>query len=1335
MKIVSCISFKKCMIVGMLVVISMLSLNGQVAINTDGSIPNTSSMLDVSSTSSGILIPRMTSVQRDAISSPITGLLIYQSDNTPGFYFYNGSSWVVVGADAININSLSDGLSDGNSLFLGVGSGENDDATTNYNTGTGVYALKEVTSGDYNSAFGTEALQSITTGTYNVGFGRASMYQNITGNYNVALGANAGFSLTGSGNILIGYNAGFNETAINNKLFIHNSHSATPLVYGEFDNTLLRINGTLDINNAYQLPTADGTNGQTLKTNGSGSLSWSNDTGATSINDLTDAATDNNSLFLGVDAGSNDDGTTNFNSGTGVWSLKEVTSGSYNSAFGTIALQQLTTGSQNTAIGTGALNSVTTGSNNIAIGTNTGQNVTGSGNIFIGNEAAKTQTNISNKLFIDNSDTVAPLIYGDFDNNIVKINHNLELGSDSTGSSFKLYEPDTAGIQYSIFKTQPQQNDITYILPSQTGTTDMVLKHGSGDTLIWGDDAGATSINDLSDGKTGTNCVFLGSGAGNYNSAYSNTAIGYRSLYENTSGNDNTSIGRSSLASNTSANSNTAIGAYTLTNNTGNDNTAVGTGSLGNNTTGIDNTSIGSKSMTFNTGGWRNTAIGAFSLDSNSTGAENTSVGRYSLKSNTTASNNTCVGSEALVNNTTGEQNTGMGRWVLKQNKDGSENTAFGAYAGYNTIGDGNVFLGFNSGSNEYGSDKLYIENSGSSSPLIYGEFDIDLLRINGTLDINNAYQLPTVDGNTGQTLKTNGSGILSWSDDNMVVGIDDLSDGNIDSTSIFLGSGAGSNNSGNNNMNLGVGFNAISSITTGYENTAIGFEALKTSNTGYRNLALGVKAMYSTTNGFDNVALGVNAGYYTTGSSNVFIGANAGYNEAGSNKLYIENSNSSTPLIYGEFDNNLVRINGDIEVTGGFTGFAINDLEDGKTGGNSVFLGISSGANDDGSNNNNVAVGDSSLNSNTSGSNNTVIGMEALYSNISGAGNIAIGHQSGYNETGSNNTVIGMEALYSNISGAGNIAIGHQAGYNETGSNKLYIENSTSNTPLIYGEFDNDLLRINGTLDINNAYQLPTSDGSNQQIMKTNGSGVIAWAELNINELTDAKTVGYSVFLGENSGSSDDGNENKNTGVGYYSLSGNVSGDYNIAVGFEAGPASGYTNLNNTGAFGYKTYVTADNYFRMGNSSVISIGGQVGWSTYSDGRFKRNVQQNVPGLDFILKLNPVSYNWDIQKLDRFMGASEGTESREHMLEARKQQEAKVYTGFVAQDVEKAAQEAGYDFSGVETPPNENTPYSIRYSEFVVPLVKAVQEQQEMIDLLKKQNEMLIKRIENLEGK
>jgi hypothetical protein len=68
-------------------------LNAQnVAINTDGSTPDNSAMLDIKSTDKGLLIPRMAQANRPA--TPATGLLIYQTDNTPGFYYYNGTAWV-----------------------------------------------------------------------------------------------------------------------------------------------------------------------------------------------------------------------------------------------------------------------------------------------------------------------------------------------------------------------------------------------------------------------------------------------------------------------------------------------------------------------------------------------------------------------------------------------------------------------------------------------------------------------------------------------------------------------------------------------------------------------------------------------------------------------------------------------------------------------------------------------------------------------------------------------------------------------------------------------------------------------------------------------------------------------------------------------------------------------------------------------------------------------------------------------------------------------------------------------------------------------------------------
>ena len=70
-------------------------MNAQsVAINTNGDTANKSAILDVSSTSKGVLIPRMTMTERNAIASPAESLLVFQTDNSPGYYYFDGVSWV-----------------------------------------------------------------------------------------------------------------------------------------------------------------------------------------------------------------------------------------------------------------------------------------------------------------------------------------------------------------------------------------------------------------------------------------------------------------------------------------------------------------------------------------------------------------------------------------------------------------------------------------------------------------------------------------------------------------------------------------------------------------------------------------------------------------------------------------------------------------------------------------------------------------------------------------------------------------------------------------------------------------------------------------------------------------------------------------------------------------------------------------------------------------------------------------------------------------------------------------------------------------------------------------
>jgi Chaperone of endosialidase len=114
-------------------------------------------------------------------------------------------------------------------------------------------------------------------------------------------------------------------------------------------------------------------------------------------------------------------------------------------------------------------------------------------------------------------------------------------------------------------------------------------------------------------------------------------------------------------------------------------------------------------------------------------------------------------------------------------------------------------------------------------------------------------------------------------------------------------------------------------------------------------------------------------------------------------------------------------------------------------------------------SGNSNTAIGAGAMNFINTGSNNTSVGTRSMFYVRAGSENVALGDFSMFfNQNGNRNIAIGSYALQANVSGTGNVAIGYNAGFSETGSDKLYIENSNSTTPLIYGEFNNDLFRLN---------------------------------------------------------------------------------------------------------------------------------------------------------------------------------------------------------------------------------------------------------------------------------
>ena len=226
------------------------------------------------------------------------------------------------------------------------------------------------------------------------------------------------------------------------------------------------------------------------------------------------------------------------------------------------------------------------------------------------------------------------------------------------------------------------------------------------------------------------------------------------------------------------------------------------------------------------------------------------------------------------------------------------------------------------------------------------------------------------------------------------------------------------------------------------------------------------------------------------------------------------------------------------------------------------------------------------------------------------------------------------------------------------------------------------------------------------------------------------------------------------NTAVGFNALFNNKTGIQNTALGREAGELSenvdnstfiGFQadatqdNLSNVMALGYASRVSANNHVVVGNAGVTSIGGSVPWTVVSDGNFKADVREDVGGLAFIKQLRPVSYRLDAEKLSTFFrenreGESFNTSQGEVGYESALSEKGRIrYSGFIAQEVEQAAQAAGYDFSAIDRPSNDNDTYGLRYSMFTVPLVKAVQELSEENESLKEELQDQERRLVELE--
>lgn len=270
-----------------------------------------------------------------------------------------------------------------------------------------------------------------------------------------------------------------------------------------------------------------------------------------------------------------------------------------------------------------------------------------------------------------------------------------------------------------------------------------------------------------------------------------------------------------------------------------------------------------------------------------------------------------------------------------------------------------------------------------------------------------------------------------------------------------FIGANAGATN-GNGLSNSFLGYCAGYANTSGSYNNFLGTYSGRQNTTGSRSLFLGYAAGYNS-NGSDNIFLGHYAGYgNSTGVFNIFIGPYTGYyNSNGGNNIFL-GYNAGGSNISGNYNTFIGNLAGYTNTAGGNNTFIGEDAGYFNTANYNTFIGSDAGF------------------FNSGAEYNTFIGQSAGHFNSSGGYNTFVGKSAGlHNTSGFNNVYVGSQAGSDNQTGTGNICLGNQAGANELGSNKLYIMNNAAAFPLIYGDFLNGIVAVNGKLGI--GVQAPT--------------------------------------------------------------------------------------------------------------------------------------------------------------------------------------------------------------------------------------------------------------------
>ena len=695
-------------------------LNGQVGLGTD--TPNTSALLDLTSTAKGFLPPRMTAAQRAAIGTPATGLLVYQTDGSAGYYTYGGAAW-------------SGPLS----------------------TATGSVTAVTASSPLVSSGGSAPNLTLGTVPVANGGTGATSASSALSNLGAAARGANGDItSLTGLTTALSLGQGGTGATTAPLARTALGLGTAATYDAGTAAGNLVRLDAT-----TAKLPAVDGSLLTSVVATGVASFGSSNTRGGTSA--LPASTTGSSNTAFGYSAlAANTTGSQN--QAFGWAALTSNTTGGNNAAFGYSALAANAGGIGNVAMGTSALGANTAGTYNVALGLGALQtNASGSSNVAVGMQALKVSTADSNTaigynaLFANTSGGNNTALGNSAGSYLTTGSNNIAIGHLGTAGESGAIRIGTSGTQTTAYIA-----GISGVTPTGATTKTVVIdSNGQLGTAAAGS-AGTGSVTSvaLSGGTTG-----LTSSGGPITSTGTLTLGGTLALANGGTGATTQQAALNALAGGTTSaqflrgnGTNVILSAIQASDvPTLNQSTTGSAATLSSDAS--NNTKAGSSALNGNAG-TSNTAFGSLALYSNATGANgNAGFGFKSLMANSTGASNTGLGFQALLQNTTGASNTSIGSNALTSNTTGANNIALGAAAGSSlTTGNYNIAIGHPGNAAEANTIRIGTTASGTGATMT-GQSTTYIAGIRGATLAGSSPQTVVIDSNGQLSSVSSGAG------------------------------------------------------------------------------------------------------------------------------------------------------------------------------------------------------------------------------------------------------------------------------------------------------------------------------------------------------------------------------------------------------------------------------------------------------------------------------------------------------------------------------------------------------------------------------------------------